>query len=113
MAHLDVDLVAADRTIWSGEARMVSAPSAEGEVGILPGHTPLLAVLRPGEVRITPSSGETVRSIMSSSQSVAGHPVAPPDSIPAHHGLVRPSPPWSLAICSLSAMRSSQVSGTS
>ena len=62
MAHLDVDVVAADRTIWSGEARMVSAPSAEGDVGILPGHTPLLAVLRPGVVRITPVSGEIVRA---------------------------------------------------
>ena len=62
MAHLDVDVVAADRTIWSGEASMVSAPSAEGEVGILPGHTPLLAVLRRGEVRVTPLSGETVRT---------------------------------------------------
>lgn len=62
MAHLDVDLVAADQTIWSGEASMVSAPSAEGEVGILPGHTPLLAVLRPGEVRITPVSGQVVRT---------------------------------------------------
>ena len=99
--------------MFDGNADAVVAPAFDGEVGILPGHTPLLAVLRPGEVRIIPSSGETVRSIMSSSQSVAGHPVAPPDSIPAHHGLVRPSPPWSLAICSLSAMRSSQVSGTS
>ena len=62
MAHLDVDLVAADRTIWSGEASMVIAPSTEGEVGILPGHTPLLAVLRPGEVRIKPLSGEVVRA---------------------------------------------------
>jgi F-type H+-transporting ATPase subunit epsilon len=62
VAHLDVDLVAADRTIWSGEARMVSAPSAEGEVGILPGHTPLLAVLRRGEVRVIPVSGEVVRT---------------------------------------------------
>ena len=62
MAHLEVDLVAADRTIWSGEASMVSAPSSEGEVGILPGHTPLLAVLRRGEVRITPLSGEVVRA---------------------------------------------------
>ena len=62
MAQLDVDVVAADRTIWSGEARMVSAPSAEGDVGILPGHTPLLAVLRPGVVRITPVSGEVVRA---------------------------------------------------
>ena len=62
MAHLDVDVVAADRTIWSGEASMVSAPSAEGEVGFLPGHTPLLAVLRRGEVRVTPLSGEMVRT---------------------------------------------------
>ena len=63
MAHLDVDVVAADRTIWSGEARMVSAPSVEGDVGILPGHTPMLAVLRPGTVRITPAAGgEVVRA---------------------------------------------------
>ena len=62
MAHLNVDVVAAERTIWSGEATMVSAPSAEGEVGILPGHTPLLAVLRRGEVRVTPVSGEVVRA---------------------------------------------------
>jgi F-type H+-transporting ATPase subunit epsilon len=60
VAHLDVDVVAADRTIWSGEARMVSAPSVEGDVGILPGHTPMLAVLRPGTVRITPASGGQV-----------------------------------------------------
>ena len=62
MAHLDVDVVAADRTIWSGQARMVSAPSVEGDVGILPGHTPMLAVLRPGTVRITPVSGEVIRA---------------------------------------------------
>ncbi len=62
MAQLDVDVVAADRTIWSGEARMVSAPSVEGDVGILPGHTPMLAVLRPGTVRITPVSGEVIRA---------------------------------------------------
>ena len=62
MAHLDVDLVAADRTVWSGEASMVSAPAADGEVGILPGHTPLLAVLRRGEVRITPVSGQVVHT---------------------------------------------------
>jgi F-type H+-transporting ATPase subunit epsilon len=62
VAQLDVDVVAADRTIWSGQARMVSAPSVEGDVGILPGHTPMLAVLRPGTVRITPVSGEVVRA---------------------------------------------------
>lgn len=58
MAHLEVDLVAADRKVWSGEASTVSAPAAEGEVGILPGHAPVLAVLQPGVVRITPVGGE-------------------------------------------------------
>lgn len=62
MAHLDVDVVAADRRVWSGEATMVSAPAAEGDVGILPGHTPLLAVLREGTVRITTADG-VVRAV--------------------------------------------------
>ena len=57
MAHLEVDLVAADRKVWSGQASMVSAPAADGEIGILPGHAPVLAVLRPGAVRITPTDG--------------------------------------------------------
>ena len=59
MAHLDVDLVAADRTVWSGEAGMVSAPAADGDIGILPGHSPILAVLRTGTVRITAPGGES------------------------------------------------------
>ncbi len=62
MAHLDVDVVAADRRVWSGEASMVSAPAFEGDIGILPGHTPLLAVLREGTVRITAVDG-TVRAV--------------------------------------------------
>lgn len=57
MAHLDVELVATDRLVWSGEARMVSAPAADGDVGILPGHSPLLALMREGTVRITPTDG--------------------------------------------------------
>lgn len=63
MASLEVDLVAADRSVWSGEARMVSAPAAEGEIGILPGHSPVLAVLRPGTVRITPVDGGAVHAV--------------------------------------------------
>jgi F-type H+-transporting ATPase subunit epsilon len=58
VAHLEVDLVAADRKIWSGGATMVSAPAADGEVGIMPGHAPLLAILRAGEIRVTPFEGE-------------------------------------------------------
>jgi F-type H+-transporting ATPase subunit epsilon len=57
-----VDVVAADRRVWRGEASMVSAPAADGDMGILPGHTPVLAALRAGNVRITTLSGE-VRSV--------------------------------------------------
>lgn len=61
MSALQVELVAADRKVWAGEAQMVSARSIEGDLGILPGHTPLLGVLINGEVRIKGAGGtETV-----------------------------------------------------
>ena len=62
MAHLSVDLVAADRTVWSGEALMVSGPAADGEIGILPGHAPVLAVLKAGAVRIRDLDGTVEES---------------------------------------------------
>ena len=49
---LRVELVAADRKVWEGEADQVSARSIEGDLGILPGHQPLLCVLAEGEVRV-------------------------------------------------------------
>ena len=58
MAQLNVDLVAADRKIWSGRAQSVSAPAADGEIGILADHSPLLSVLGEGSVRIKAAEGE-------------------------------------------------------
>lgn len=58
MSQLKVELVAADRKVWEGEARQVSARTVDGELGILPGHTPLLGVLVTGEVRIESTSGD-------------------------------------------------------
>ena len=52
MAALQVELVAADRKVWEGEASQVSARSVEGDLGVLPGHQPTLVVLAEGEVRI-------------------------------------------------------------
>ncbi len=49
---LQVELVAADRKVWAGEATAVSARSIDGDLGILPGHTPILCVLAEGAVRI-------------------------------------------------------------
>jgi F-type H+-transporting ATPase subunit epsilon len=57
VSQLQVELVAADRKVWEGEARMVSARSIEGELGILPGHTPLLGVLVSGDIRILSTDG--------------------------------------------------------
>ena len=57
MAQLEVDVVAADGKVWSGAARQVSAPAADGDIGILAGHTPILSVLRPGPVRVVPAGG--------------------------------------------------------
>ena len=54
---LMVDVVAADRMVWSGAATMVVAPAADGEMGILRGHEPVLSVLRPGSLRIKLTDG--------------------------------------------------------
>jgi F-type H+-transporting ATPase subunit epsilon len=59
---LRVDLVAADRAVWSGEAKMVIAKTVEGEIGLLPGHEPMLAILGSGEVRITLPTGESIKA---------------------------------------------------
>jgi F-type H+-transporting ATPase subunit epsilon len=57
---LEVTLVSADRRVWSGEASQVIARTVEGDIGILGGHAPLLAVLAEGEIRIRPTGGEDV-----------------------------------------------------
>lgn len=57
---LSVEVVATDRTVWAGEASAITAPAADGSIGILPGHQPVLAVLRPGTVQVTPAGGQKV-----------------------------------------------------
>ncbi|MEO3923704.1 F0F1 ATP synthase subunit epsilon [Micromonosporaceae bacterium B7E4] len=59
MAQLQVELVAVEEKIWTGEAEMVVARTTEGELGVLPGHAPLLGQLaEPGQVRIKLAGGE-------------------------------------------------------
>ena len=57
MATIFVDVVSAEESIFSGEASFVALPGQEGELGILPGHVPLLTRIRPGAVRITTTEG--------------------------------------------------------
>lgn len=55
---IHVDIVSAEKEIYSGAAEMVFAPLETGEVGILPRHAPLLARLKPGEVRVRTATEE-------------------------------------------------------
>jgi len=58
MATIKVDVVSAEEQIFSGQAKFVALPGEAGELGILPGHTPLITRIRPGAVRIEAESGE-------------------------------------------------------
>ena len=63
MAELHVELVSVEREVWSGEADQVIARTTEGEVGILPGHAPMLGQLADGgTVRIQQAGGAEVRA---------------------------------------------------
>ncbi|QIS09417.1 MULTISPECIES: F0F1 ATP synthase subunit epsilon [Nocardia] len=61
MAEMSVDLVAIERLLWSGQATFVSAQTTEGQIGIMPGHEPLLGQLvEGGIVNIVPAEGDRI-----------------------------------------------------
>jgi F-type H+-transporting ATPase subunit epsilon len=57
VAGLEVHLVTPEREVWTGEADFVSARAVDGDLGVLPGHTPLLAALDIGPVYIDAGGG--------------------------------------------------------
>ncbi len=57
MDSFRVDIVNAEQSLFSGVARRVIAPLREGEAGFLPGHSPLLALLKAGIVRLEDMNG--------------------------------------------------------
>ncbi|MBA2445269.1 MAG: F0F1 ATP synthase subunit epsilon [Nocardioidaceae bacterium] len=74
---LQVELVAADRVVWSGEAKIVVARTVEGDVGILANHAPMLAVLVQGTVEVTTIDSESWVAVVDSGfLSVAGNRVS-------------------------------------
>ena len=54
---LQVELVSASHKVWSGEASMIVARPLDGDLGVLPGHSPVLAVLAPSTITIKPLEG--------------------------------------------------------
>lgn len=77
MAALQVTLVSPERQVWAGEAEMVIARTTEGELGVLPGHSPLLGELVPWPVRIKRGAEpELVAAVHGGFLSVTGHGVS-------------------------------------
>ena len=57
--QLPVQVVAVEERVWSGDAEMVVARTTEGDIGVLPGHSPLLGMLKePSQVRVKLAGGE-------------------------------------------------------
>ncbi len=58
---LNVSIVSAEEQVWSGTARQIIAKTLEGEIGILAGHQPILAILAEGgQVRVTTTEGSVI-----------------------------------------------------
>jgi len=57
MSTIHIDVVSAEEMVFSGEAKFVSLPGESGELGILPGHIPLITRIQPGPVRIEKADG--------------------------------------------------------
>ena len=57
MSTIHIEVVSAEESIFSGEAKFVSLPGESGELGILPGHIPLITKIQPGPVRIEKEDG--------------------------------------------------------
>ena len=55
---LHVELVAADRTVWSGEATFILARTTDGEIGIMPNHAPVLSVMVAGVIEVVTEDGD-------------------------------------------------------
>jgi len=58
MSTIQVEVVSAEESIFSGQAKFVALPGEAGELGILPGHIPLITRIKPGAVRIEKADGD-------------------------------------------------------
>jgi F-type H+-transporting ATPase subunit epsilon len=58
MSTIQVEVVSAEESIFSGRAKFVALPGEAGELGILPGHVPLITRIKPGAVRIEKEDGD-------------------------------------------------------
>lgn len=63
MAELRLEIISAERTVYTDDVSVVVAPGIEGELGILPHHAPLMTMLKPGELLVRKDKEETYLAI--------------------------------------------------
>ena len=75
MADMRLEIVTAERVVYSEDVSILVAPGSDGELGILPSHAPLLTTLDPGEIRVTKDGEETYMAVSGGFLEVLGNRV--------------------------------------
>ena len=78
---LKLDVVSADRMVWQGDVVNVIARTSEGDIGILPGHEPLMAALTPCMVEIVSADGTTGILAIDGGLLAVAHEVKPAEEV--------------------------------
>ena len=75
MATMQLEIVTAERVVYSEEINILVAPGIDGELGILPRHAPLLTALKPGEIRVVKDGEESFMAVSGGFMEVIGNKV--------------------------------------
>ena len=75
MAEMKLEIVTAERVVYSEDVSVLVAPGAGGELGILPNHSPLLTTLDPGEIKVTKDGEDTFMAVSGGFLEVLGNKV--------------------------------------
>ena len=75
MPTMRLEIITAERVAYSDDVDVLVAPGTEGELGILPGHAPLLTALRPGEIRVVKDGEESYIAVSGGFMEVLGNKV--------------------------------------
>jgi F-type H+-transporting ATPase subunit epsilon len=72
MATMRLEIVTAERVVYSDDVNVVVAPGVDGELAVLPRHAPLLTALKPGEIRVVKESEESYIAVSGGFMEVMG-----------------------------------------
>lgn len=75
MADMKLEIVTAERVVYSEDVSVLVAPGADGELGVLPNHAPLLTTLAPGEIKVTKDGEDTFMAVSGGFLEVLGNKV--------------------------------------